>query len=447
MADILLKDKNGADVICENVKSVNFRTVDGGSVSFGEKQEFNIAYGDEPPEDTSKLWIKCNVPEDVRVIPPSQIGKDDLSALYSDGEITTLEEKLPKSIYKMASSTIVDNQIYLFGGYASADYLNQIICFDVNKKSVTTLGTLLPKRADDIASATVGKKVYLFGGYSWVTSSDYRNNVLNTINVFDIDTQTISTLDTTFSGFQATTVTVENKIYLIGCRNFTGKYQSSVYGGTAIQVFDVDTEILSTLTAKLTTGASGTSVETVNNKIYIFGGYGKDSNYYNTISVLDIDTNAMTVLSTTLPTAVYGGSSALIDNRIYLFGGIQNNKSSPDNYLDTIYMFDTNTDTVTTLGTKLPKATAWSSFCIFGTKVYLFGGANDAGTDINVFETATRFHLDENKALVVTSPTTNLFNLLPNVIVGADLAYIGNANNEAEKVEAYIYKDDEWTLI
>jgi N-acetylneuraminic acid mutarotase len=87
----------------------------------------------------------------------------------------------------MASSTVVDNQIYLFGGYEIRGY-NYIIGFNVNKKSIARLNVHLPKGAYDIASATIGKKVYLFGGYRWEGSSDYRDNVLNTINVFDIDT-------------------------------------------------------------------------------------------------------------------------------------------------------------------------------------------------------------------------------------------------------------------
>ena len=443
MADILLKDKNGADVICENVKSVRFRTVDGSSVSFGEKQEFNIAYGDEPPEDTSKLWIKCNTPEDVRIIPPSLIGKDDLSALYSDGEITTLEEKLPVSLYSMSSSVAIDNQIYLLGGVGTSES-SGIRRFDVNTKSITTLDVKLPQGAYSMASATVGKKVYLFGGYKFI-SNTYSNNTLSAINVFDIDTQTVSTLSPTYARFESTAVAAENKIYLMGGARYMSAGSSSLSTYSTISVFDTDTETLSTVSASLTKSASGVSAEIINNKIYIFGGKGKED-YYDTISVLDIDNNAMTILGVTLPTALFYASSALIGNRIYLFGGMWKGVT-PTGFLDTIYMFDIETNTVTTLSTKLPIATYRMTSCQIGTKVYLFGGYNGIGTTINVFETATKFHLDKNNALVITNPTDNLFDLLPNVTVGAELAYIGNANNEAEPVEAYIYKDGAWTLI
>jgi hypothetical protein len=91
MANIILKDSHGSDVIYRDVTSVQLRTEGDSFAKFGEKMKFNIAYGDMPPADTTKLWIKYNTPENMRIIPPSYIGKGNLSAIYSEGEIGTLK--------------------------------------------------------------------------------------------------------------------------------------------------------------------------------------------------------------------------------------------------------------------------------------------------------------------------------------------------------------------
>jgi N-acetylneuraminic acid mutarotase len=437
MADILLKDKNGADVICENVKSVSFRTADGGSVSFGEKQEFNIAYGDEPPEDTSKLWIKCNTPEDVRVIHPSQIGKDDLSALYSDGEITTLDHTLLGSNAWM-SAVANDRQIYTFGGYHWGNLIN---VYDLDIGSSTTLATTFSDYHYRMGCVSIGTKVYLMGGSSTSAKAEYQ-----TINVFDIDTQTITTFSPNLFNKMdhLSPVTDGNQIYLLGGRYTSG---SSTYGTDSIYVYDIEAKTRTSLGTKLPAPRYAAVAEIADSKVYLLGGYDKEgTNAQSTIYMLDTKTYAITTLSSILPTPIANATSKLIGDRIYIFGGAKGN----NDYLDTINVFNIETNEVTTLNTKLPIGIAAMPSALIDTRVYLLGGSSSEKkylSTINAFETATKFHLDENKALVVTSPADNLFDLLPNVTIGAELAYVGNANNEAEKVEACIYKDGEWTLI
>ena len=64
----------------------------------------------------------------------------------------------------------------MFGGYIGSNRLNTINVFDTESSTITTLSTTLPAVAERIAAAAVGTRIYLFGGYG----VDY----LNTINAF-----------------------------------------------------------------------------------------------------------------------------------------------------------------------------------------------------------------------------------------------------------------------
>ena len=74
---------------------------------------------------------------------------------------------------------------------------------------------------------------------------------------------------------------------------------------------------------------------------------------------------------------------ALVGTDIYIFGG--------DTVTDEIYKFDTTTETITTLTTKLPSARKDYGGCSVGTNIYFFGGNNSSGylSEILKFDTTT----------------------------------------------------------
>lgn len=99
--------------------------------------------------------------------------------------------------------------------------------------TVVTLNTRLPVVNGFSAAASINDKAYIFGGRD--KSSTYK-----TILEFDPTTNTIATLDTTFSsGMQAiTAVTIDDKIYIFGSTD-------------AIFEFDPITKTLTTLSIRL----------------------------------------------------------------------------------------------------------------------------------------------------------------------------------------------------
>jgi DNA-binding beta-propeller fold protein YncE len=123
------------------------------------------------------------------------------------------------------------------------------------------------------------------------------------------------------------------------------------------------------LSAKLPVGAADIGAAVVGTKIYLVGGYG--DRYMNSIYVFDTQTDTISALSTKLPVAATRIGAAAIGTKIYLFGGCYGNTSDYGDYVKTIWVFDTETNLISTLDATLPKARPYHAAAV-GTKIYLF---------------------------------------------------------------------------
>lgn len=388
----------------------------GGSGSAGG-MELNIAYGDTPPEDTSKLWVKCEEPSGVRLLPDMHVG-----------EISTLNATLPTAAYAMYAATIGTN-IYLFGGQFSNGLSSSIYKFNIETSKTSKLSTPLPDSgAYDIAYALVDTNVYIIGGYK----SSYRS----TIHVFDAKTSTMSThsatLPTTMSAMGS--ATVGNNIYLFGGnRNSTGQ--------DTIHVFDTEASTVSTLSTKLPTGVMKPATAAVGTKVYLFS--GNTTNNECVSWMFDTETSTLSTLSVVLDSEeVVNCASAVVGTNIYLFGGSRSGMTS----LDTIHVFDTNDSTLLKMNSTLPTVTTNIASAAVGNKIYLFGGySNGASNDIRTF--IPFMTLEQNNVGIVVDATANMIELIPRMTLGVSSVHEGNSKGIAEPVEAYLYKDGAWTLI
>ena len=308
--------KKPSTMLPENIKKdVNIGGVTG-TLESGGGSELNIAYGNTAPEDTSKLWIKSEEPNNISfpvLWNPEQI---------VDG-ITDTGVTLPKKTAYIGTAA-VGTKIYLFGGYSSGDPQNTIQIFDTTNNTIQTLSTTLPKKTSKIGTAVVGTKIYLFGGNNDGT-------YLNTIQIFDTTDNTIQTLSTTLpqAAYSIGTAAVGTKIYLFGGYSSDGNLNT-------IRVFDTTNNTLQTLSKTLPKGAAYMGTAAVGTKIYLFGGDGYSGSYLNTIQVFDTTNNTLQTLSTTLPQAAHGIGTAAVGTKIYLFGGIGRSM------LNTINLFTVN---------------------------------------------------------------------------------------------------------
>lgn len=129
-------------------------------------------------------------------------------------------------------------------------------------------------------------------------------------------------------------------------------------------------------------------VATVGSNVYIFGGYNSNGRVrVNTIYKFNVDTETITRLSTTLPYELTNTGAAAVGSNIYLFGG--NNASGSYGDVDVICKFNTETETITRLSTKLTANTDSLRAAAVGSKVYLFGGNSTYTTDKTTIEKFT----------------------------------------------------------
>ena len=387
--------------------------------------ELNIAYGDEPPEDTSKLWVKTDMVDGVRLLSSDVVG------------LHTLNTKTPKVVYGAAAATI-GTDVYLFGGMyvdnSSARYDKKIYKFDTKTESIKTLTATLPTNLYDTSANSVGTKIYLFGGRS--SSSSIRG----VVDMFDTETEMLSTgISTLPEGLGSTSsAVVGEKIYLFGGSTASGytKY---------IRSFDTKTGVISTMGETLPTAMCAMGISVVGTKIYLFGGRSS-SDKYDTILEFDTETEKLYTLSRKLAEQLNSIIALAYGKKIYLFGGQGN-----DNALrNTIYKFDTETESRKRLGFLLPRTDYDVASTIVGAKMYLFGGKISGYSDV-YSDTITSFNesfpLTKNYIAILTGDSVDTIELLSGVTTGIGGVYKGNDDNIAEEVEAYIYKNSEWVLI
>lgn len=397
----------------------------------------NIAYGATAPEDTSKLWVKTAEPTQVQVT---------AKVTAANEEVNSFIAALPEN-RMYAACAAVGTKIYVFGGQrAYNDFLDSILVFDTETKTVSTLDVTLPKAIYQMAAVAVGTKIYVFGG----RGTDY--SVENSIYEFDTETGTLTTLDITMptACYGLSAVAVGRRIYLLG-----GAYlykDGTVYRTRAtpyIQVFDADLCEIFRLSTTLpdAKGLHNMAAAAVGTKIYLFGGkytYNTTQEYRDTIHVFDTETHTISTLSTVLPMMLYFMPGAAVGTKIYLLGGYNATADAVEN---SILVFDTQTQAVSTLEETLPVLSRYGVAAAVGNRIYLLCGYTNSTFDLGVHELVTALPLAENTLLIEASYTDNSVALLTGVELGIANVYVGNAQGLAEKVAAAVYKDGAWVEI
>ena len=413
--------KKPATMLPENIKKdVNIGGVTG-TLESGGGGELNIAYGNTAPEDTSKLWIKSEEPNNISfpvMWKPEQVVEG----------ITDTGKTLPQAAYRIGTAA-VGAKIYLFGGLDSNGRdSNTIQVFDTTTNTIQTLSTTLPKTTSGITTAVVGDKIYLFGGVS----------LGDKVLVFDTTNNTIQTLSITLPHYMGNcgTSAVGTKIYLFGGTNTKN----------LIQVFDTATNTIQTLSTTLPDEVMNIAAAAVGTKIYLFGGHVGSRTALNKIQVFDTANNTIQTLSTTLWTEEYLISAAVVGTKIYLFGGLD----WSDSKLKRIQVFDSATNTIQTLSTTLPQAAYGIGTAAVGIKIYLFGGISSSGVLQAIYQVTLNVPLSSNDIIVAQEYYARTFKVLKSpteVEVSVKYVYKGDSSNRATLIDAYLYDGANWVNV
>ena len=389
--------------------------------------ELNIAYGDNAPDDTSKLWIKANEPQNITF-------KSDIDGVENAESLPTL---LGTNLHSIASAR-VGKYIYLFGGRLSSG-TNGIYKFNTETETIEKLTATLPIIRYGATAVAYGTTIYIFSGEN--------SNRLKDIIAFDTVTETCTTLTNTLTYVCVSScgILVGETIYLFGGRDTASNGQSY------IQLFDIPSQTATTLSTRLPESRISLAGELVGTKVYLFGGEYTTGTCKDTIYVFDTETNQISTISTTLPVAMSRMSSCVVGTKIYLFGGY-NKANSTDTPYDTIYVFDTETEEITQLPTTIPSPCCQMASEQIGNNVYFFGGSN--GHYQTGYNTISKFSLThelaENNIEVITA-YKNFFNAINSnsmkLEIGVDSVLIGNAENQATNCDAFLHNGTEWQQI
>ena len=270
---------------------------------------------------------------------------------------------------------VVNGKIYAIGGRNDGGYLSTNEEYDPATNTWTTK-TPMPTPRSDFGIAVVNNKIYCIGGiidYDW---SGHGKGILCTFNeVYDPLTDTWENKTSMPTKRQRPEANVVNgKIYLIG--GF--QYQDLPPPYTTIrldvnEVYDPETDSWTTKTPIPTTSSNPASA-TINNKIYVIGGFQSD---LNQIYDPESDTWSQGV---PIPTAVglagAGATTGLFaPKRIYVIGGYP---SYDEVRLNQVY--DPETDTWSN-GTQMPTARHSLGVAVVNDTFYAIGGGS---TNLNV---------------------------------------------------------------
>ena len=378
----------------------------------------NIAYGNTAPEDTTKLWVKATEPSVVEVTTGMSF---DANSIEQVGQ-------LPYAMSDAASASVGD-KVYLFGGVTTS-VQNTVIVFDSVTKNIETLSVKTPTKISYCEAQAVGNKIYLFGGLNGST-------VYNTIHVFDTETKTFSTLSETLPQpvYRSCSAVVGDKVYL-----FSGAYSSAGFTTDKIVEFDTTTNTVTTLGVTFPTPMCDMEAVSAGDMVYIFGGIS--SSLSNKIYAFNANNKTITTLTTTLPTANCSVMGAHLGSKIYLFGG---------NNLNTINAFDVNNNTIEKIDTTLPyKQLTNCTISTVGNTAYLLGGYDSSNSN-KVLAFVASASLETGKMVLQYETDGELFPVINSDTLTIELClasvHMGDASGAAQPVEAFIYKDDAWTAI
>lgn len=352
--------------------------IDGLLIGTPASAVFNIHFGDVAPEDTTKMWVKttpvanikldCEISSvlnattrvnDILNVPTSEIVSgyggcaervDNLVYLFGGYtqspkiltyNLDTLETAstgvaMPSNYYREAALGRVGNFIYLLGGLKYSTMSLDVYQYNILEKTMTKLAVSIPNNSvygwQSCGYATVGTKIYLFGGYK-STSSSY-SNIASSAYYFDTETLTFTTIAPPLSSrAEMGTAVIGTDIYMICGRNSSGSIKDTIIKydtlldnyvtvatlpvscvncratniGTDIYVFndksiykyDTITNLVTTVSSGLAWGLNGGTIISYGTDIFYFCGSGLANGAFKTITDVTLEANHLLISSLT----------------------------------------------------------------------------------------------------------------------------------------------------
>lgn len=405
----------------------------------------NVAYSLTPPTDTSKIWLQCAEPSGVEV--QNYLGEVSVSNVANYGEI--------------------DNPVSDYSNFRNGDYG---ICY-IGNNQIAIVGYNHIRIYDLTSKSYIADYTISVGANAYYANVLFKDNVLYFVYAetttfyiysFDFTTEKLTKL-TTVSSSSWFLFLYDNgekdKLYYMymysgGANNQTRIYSYDISKNESKSLINVYKNILPT-------GNTSKNSIKIGNYLYCFI-LSSSQDYHIKINLNDLTLNILsgykefmnslgiTSLSSVQP--IFDG-----ERYVYIIGG-NGSKDGTNFYSDLIVKYDTINDTCELLNQKLIQAKYNHFSLLVDNRVYMFGGNTDStnnkygrANQIDYFDIS--YPLPQNNAIITTN-TVNTDNNLPlinteKLKLNSNIAsaYLGNADNLAEKVNAYYWNGTKWVGI
>lgn len=406
--------------------------------------DLNLAFGENPPEDTTKLWVKGEEESKTIVIPDINVMANQI-----------LETVLPEKMYSISTATVNTN-IYLFGGNGETVetmYQDVVRVYDTVSDTLRTLSVKLPIGSCSHGVGVYKTTIYLFGG-CYVQPGHYFQERLDTIWAFDTITETLRVVSSKLpvETGDITTSVIGDKIYLFGGTWYNGgtKYLDS------INVFDVQNETITELNDVIPVAMADIPTVSVDQTVYMFIKNDASDNYISSICAFNATDEKINKLNLVLPELLIIKTNILVGDHVYLFG-----RTASTEPVNTIVKINISNFTFMTYDAVLPNTLTSSSGANMNGKIYLFGGlnnphVNDIGLIVNdKLDSIAIFNpkgiKNEDQLLIVSKTDGHEVTLLNTGDITLQTAvnsvYKGNSDGTCTKVPAHVYENGEWVEI
>ena len=428
IADAIREKKGTTEPINASNFASEILSIQGGA-------SLNLAYGTTPPSDKTKIWLQCAEPSGVEV--QNYLGEVSVSEVAYYGAISNPVSGF-SSFYSAYFNTcyIGNNQIAIVG-------YNHIRIFDLTSKNYIADYTI-----------SVGTNEY----YSNVI---YKDNILyfaydTKFCIYNLSTQTLTTLSPSVGIIKYMFFKSDNVITVLGYSNGSNKDIESEYNIVASTFSIINNSSSSYFSYVSLYDSNNICINNIFYNFYYYVGqnwyfkYSLISNAFSKIKSLENFAKEQGWVQYRRQSLVYDG-----ERYVYLIGGCISINGVSLTPLNDIVRYDVINDTFEKLGISLLGGKVSHFSLLIDNRAYIFGGNSDNGDTrpnaIDYFDIS--YPLTQNNAIITTN-TVNTDNALP--LINTDKlklnsniasAYKGNADNLAEKVNAYYHNGSKWVGI
>ena len=374
----------------------------------GGGENLNIEYGETPPADTEKIWVKSSESAGLTV------DYYPTSDLVSYDEFLVLEGKK----YNITNPTVaVGNVIYIFG-----DKINPksgITKIDTANKTYEILDRPLFEGVKEAGVAALGSTIYLW-------STDLK------LYSYDTLTDTLAYVEQLDASPRAKVIARNGYLYFVG-----GQADSSNLSLKSFKRYNPSTGEFTSL-ADLYEPLSRTAVVPYGNYLYLFGGVGS-SGYVDEIYRYSFKNERWSILRTKLPEKNTDFCYYAAGDTAYLLLG-QNNDSR-------VYKYDFKNDEIKVLSfqTRYNFGTASAQI---GNAFYAIGSFSESNGFIDkVYKLSMSCELEKDTILLAQDYGGKKVKLVSgqnNAYIYLKNAFKGDDSGQAQYCDVYVHDGTGW---